>query len=183
MILDRVRLRTGTRVLFAVPWHARRGVEASQPALDPSVARRQLRDLDVHQLRRLVELCDGTACATPVDLEQRVAALVEKRRLIFIEADSPRRPVRAGPPRRAGPITEEIPWNAAPEYLPGWIEIRLQDEDGRPVPRARYRVRLPNRQLRRGRLDQDGFARLDRIPSGRCEVSFPEYDYSSWERA
>ena len=65
----------------------------------------------------------------------------------------------------------------------GWIEIKLEDTDGNPVPRIRYEVVLPTGELRRGYLDQDGFARIDAIPDGQCQVSFPDYDYSSWDAA
>ena len=49
--------------------------------------------------------------------------------------------------------------------------------------RIRYEVVLPTGELRRGYLDQDGFARIDAIPDGQCQVSFPDYDYSSWDAA
>ena len=65
----------------------------------------------------------------------------------------------------------------------GWIEIKLEDTDGNPVPRVRYEVMLPTGELRRGYLDQEGFARIDAIPDGQCQVSFPDYDYSSWDAA
>ena len=57
-----------------------------------------------------------------------------------------------------------------------WIEVKLVDEDsGEPIPNARYEIELPNGQLRTGRLDEGGMARLDDIPPGECKVSFPDY--------
>lgn len=56
-----------------------------------------------------------------------------------------------------------------------FIEIRLVDEDG-TTPRAgeRYVVRFENEQERRGTLDRDGRARLERVHAGTCIVSFPD---------
>ncbi len=57
-----------------------------------------------------------------------------------------------------------------------WIEIVLEDHDGTPVANERYRIRLPDGDTRQGQLDANGFARVDEIPSGLCQVSFPERD-------
>ncbi|MBZ0120212.1 MAG: carboxypeptidase-like regulatory domain-containing protein [Sandaracinaceae bacterium] len=55
-----------------------------------------------------------------------------------------------------------------------WIELVVKDQNGQPVPNVRYEVTLPDGQLRTGRLDALGFARLDGIPGGNCKVRFPE---------
>ena len=64
-----------------------------------------------------------------------------------------------------------------------WIEIVLLDEDNNPVPGERYRVTLPDNTVADGTLDQNGFARLDGIPSGSCKITFPELDKDSWAAA
>jgi hypothetical protein len=56
-----------------------------------------------------------------------------------------------------------------------WIEIELLDEDDVGVPREPYWIRLPNGEVREGRLDDNGFVRLDRIPCGTCLVRFPRH--------
>lgn len=54
-----------------------------------------------------------------------------------------------------------------------WIEIELLDEDGAPVAREPYWIKLPNGEVREGRLDSNGLARFNPIPCGTCIVRFP----------
>lgn len=62
-----------------------------------------------------------------------------------------------------------------------WIEIELLDEAGSPVVGERYEVVTPN-GLASGRLDEKGFARIDQIDKGSCEITFPELDKEAWEK-
>ncbi|MEZ5428578.1 MAG: hypothetical protein R2747_20195 [Pyrinomonadaceae bacterium] len=62
-----------------------------------------------------------------------------------------------------------------------WIEIELVGEDGRPVPDEKYRVVMPDGSLKEGKLDQNGWARVESDPPGECEVTFPERDKEAWE--
>jgi len=57
-----------------------------------------------------------------------------------------------------------------------WIEIKLLDEDGQPVPGEPYSIKLPDGSVVDGTLDGNGFARVDGIDPGSAEVSFPELD-------
>ncbi|HEV2147591.1 MAG TPA: hypothetical protein VGR37_09340, partial [Longimicrobiaceae bacterium] len=61
-----------------------------------------------------------------------------------------------------------------------WIEVRLVGEDDRPIPGVRWVIVLPDGSRRQGRLDGDGVARVEGIPSGTCRVSFPELDRDAW---
>lgn len=63
-----------------------------------------------------------------------------------------------------------------------WIEIVLVDAEGKPVPDAPYVVKLADGSTRQGRLNPAGFARLDGIPVGTCDVSFTTIDGREWER-
>ena len=47
-----------------------------------------------------------------------------------------------------------------------WIEIRLLDEDSRPVPNVRYRIILTDGSTREGSLDGTGIARFEEIDAG-----------------
>jgi type VI secretion system secreted protein VgrG len=65
-----------------------------------------------------------------------------------------------------------------------WIEIELVDEEGNPVPGERYEVTLPDgEQVASGTLDQNGFARIEGVDPGQCQVSFPSLDKDAWEKA
>ena len=65
-----------------------------------------------------------------------------------------------------------------------WIEIELVDENDDPVPGEQFEVELPDGRVRRGTLDNDGFARVDGFePGGDCQVSFPRLDQGAWEKA
>jgi len=67
-----------------------------------------------------------------------------------------------------------------PENTKTWIEIRLVDSDGDPVPGERYRLRLPDASIMEGVLDDEGKARYDGIVSGSCQISFPGLDAREW---
>jgi hypothetical protein len=63
-----------------------------------------------------------------------------------------------------------------------WIEIKLVDQDGNPVPGEGYQVELPDGSTVKGILDTNGFARIDQIDPGTCDVSFPGRDAKDWKR-
>ena len=64
-----------------------------------------------------------------------------------------------------------------------WIEIVLVDSNGDPVPGKQYEVTLPDGSTRTGTLDDQGTARVDRLPPDPCQVTFPELDASAWHLA
>lgn len=61
-----------------------------------------------------------------------------------------------------------------------WVEVRLVDEDGKPVGGQRYKIRLPDSSLREGVLDDQGTVRFDGILPGQCTVSFTTVDEREW---
>ena len=64
-----------------------------------------------------------------------------------------------------------------------WIEIQLLDESDQPVPGEPYQVTLPDGvTVGEGSLDEKGFARIDGIDPGTCQVCFPKLDQEAWER-
>lgn len=62
-----------------------------------------------------------------------------------------------------------------------WIEIKLVDDAGNPVPGERVEVTLSDKTVWSGTLDGNGFARVEGIPPGQCKVVFPEHDKSCWK--
>ena len=64
----------------------------------------------------------------------------------------------------------------------GWISIKLVDEAGEPVGGERFRLRLANGMVMYGMLDPEGFAKIEHIPKGNCDVCFVNLDAGAWER-
>jgi len=65
-----------------------------------------------------------------------------------------------------------------------WIEIELVDEDKNPVPGERYSITLPDGEtVAEGTLDEKGFARVEGIDPGTCQITFPDLDKNAWEKA
>jgi type VI secretion system secreted protein VgrG len=63
-----------------------------------------------------------------------------------------------------------------------WIEIELVDEEDNPVPGEKYKITLPDGAVAQGTLDEKGFARVEGIDPGTCQITFPELDKDAWER-
>jgi type VI secretion system secreted protein VgrG len=58
-----------------------------------------------------------------------------------------------------------------------WVEFRLVNPDG-PLPGEEYILTDPNGGKHIGTLDEQGRARIECIPAGRCKVEIPELGYS-----
>ena len=64
-----------------------------------------------------------------------------------------------------------------------WIEIELVDEEDQPVPGEKYKITLPDGSVAKGTLDENGFARIEGIEPGTCQITFSELDKDAWEPA
>ena len=64
-----------------------------------------------------------------------------------------------------------------------WIAIELVEEDGRPVAGEPYVLEAPDGARRTGKLDSDGYAEVQGIPTGTYLVSFPERDRTDFQRS
>ena len=65
------------------------------------------------------------------------------------------------------------------QHEPTWIDIHLTDDEGHPVPEARYRVELADSSRIEGKLDKEGKAHIEGIDPGSCHVTFP--DMEEWK--
>lgn len=83
----------------------------------------------------------------------------------------------------ATPVTPYKPPKTAEEkeQKKSWIEIKLVDDAGKPVAGESVEITLSDKTLWSGSLDQNGFVRVDGIPSGQCEVVFPKREKSCWK--
>ncbi len=68
------------------------------------------------------------------------------------------------------------------EKKTAWIEIELIDEADEPVPSEKYEIKLPDGSVAKGTLDGNGFASVDGIDPGTCEITFPNLDKDAWEK-
>jgi len=64
-----------------------------------------------------------------------------------------------------------------------WIEIKLVDQEGKPVPGEKYRVELPDGSTRQGVLNSQGVAWEGNLDPGTCKITFPDLDGTEWRRA
>ena len=53
-----------------------------------------------------------------------------------------------------------------------WIDIKAEDDEGNALGNRRYRMRLPNGEIREGTVDDNGEAREEHLPPGRCTIEF-----------
>jgi type VI secretion system secreted protein VgrG len=58
-----------------------------------------------------------------------------------------------------------------------WVEFKLVNADG-PIPSEKYILTDPDGGKHTGNVDDQGAARIERIPAGRCKVEFPDLGYS-----
>lgn len=64
-----------------------------------------------------------------------------------------------------------------------WIEIKLVGEDKKPIPGEPYSITLPDGSVASGTLDDKGFARIEGIDPGTCQITFPNRDTDAWKKA
>jgi hypothetical protein len=107
-------------------------------------------------------------------LKQRLAEAFARGELVALQVDRP----RLTPPAWADAPKQKAD-EAAPEEMT-FLAIELKDEAGKPVPHARYVVTLPDGSTREGTLNANGYARVDNVIPGQCQVTFPELDGQSW---
>jgi hypothetical protein len=116
----------------------------------------------------------------PPDVESVVAALRARRLFACLELEGTLSPVAV--PGEAD--EEEAPptprWTREQKT---WVVIEAVDDRGDPVPFVRYRVELPDHQVREGVLDEHGRAELRGVDPGTCAVSFPDLDRREWAKA
>jgi len=53
-----------------------------------------------------------------------------------------------------------------------YIEIELRDEEDKPVKGALYKVFLPNGVIKQGKLDDNGYAKVENIPPGKVKITY-----------
>jgi uncharacterized Zn-binding protein involved in type VI secretion len=59
-----------------------------------------------------------------------------------------------------------------------WIEIELKDKDGKPRGNEEYIMYLSNGEIRKGKLDGNGYKREEKVPPVQHRVEFPNVETS-----
>jgi uncharacterized Zn-binding protein involved in type VI secretion len=54
--------------------------------------------------------------------------------------------------------------------LKDWFEIKLKDNDGNAIANKKYTLFLPNGEIREGKLDSNGSAKIEDVPPGEVKV-------------
>jgi hypothetical protein len=54
-----------------------------------------------------------------------------------------------------------------------YVEIELRDEEGSPIPNEKYIMYLSNGEVRKGKLDDRGQAKVEEVPPKAASVRFP----------
>lgn len=80
-------------------------------------------------------------------------------------------------------VSQEAEGLRPPSSITGqsWIEIELKDDEGNPVAEEPYVIQWPNGASIEGKLDLNGYARINGIAQGACKVIFPRRDAAWWE--
>ena len=60
-------------------------------------------------------------------------------------------------------------------FYKDWLEIEMLDEEDNPVPDAEYRFLAPNGEVKQGKLDSNGTARMENLPPGAERVRFRSF--------
>lgn len=103
---------------------------------------------------------------------------------------APERKVAAGSDGAAAAASSSSP---APEAAPAaaeekaaeqagdFLEIELKTPDGKPIAGERFSAKLPDGSTVAGYTGADGKAKVDGVPKGQAQVSFPDMDKDAWK--
>ena len=62
-----------------------------------------------------------------------------------------------------------------------WIELELVDSDGEPIANEEYKITLPDSSEITGKLDENGYKKIENILPGKFKIDFPnveEFDFT-----
>ena len=156
-----------------------------QLASDSEGMRDVRRFVDAHEnTKDLASYSDNTA------FTELMAELIASHQLLLVECSTSyftyggavseeqetRRPASRKADSGSGSSDDKVD-----EKVKTWIEIKLVDQDGKPVANEKYELKLPDGTLKQGSLDAQGLARVDELDPGTCTVCFPEIDRREWK--
>jgi len=107
-------------------------------------------------------------------LKERLREALERGELVVFEVPArvPRAMIEPEPEKPPPAPAEEVAETT-------FIAIQLVDPEKQPIPNAKYRLTLPDGSVREGALSANGYVRIDGIPPGKCQVTFPDLGASA----
>ena len=57
-----------------------------------------------------------------------------------------------------------------------WVEIQINDRLGNPMKNENYVLHLPDGSEKKGKLDENGYAKVEDIPPGKFTIDLPDLD-------
>jgi uncharacterized Zn-binding protein involved in type VI secretion len=57
-------------------------------------------------------------------------------------------------------------------YYEDYVEFVFKDEDGKVIVDKEYKIYLPSGEIKEGKLDSSGKAKLEKLPPGKIKISF-----------
>jgi len=89
-----------------------------------------------------------------------------------------------GSPGTAPEASPDLPEEPPDPKGKTWLELTLRNEyePFDPVPFARYQVTLPDGSVREGKLNEEGWARIEGVDPGTCQVTFLDLDAREWRQ-
>jgi len=130
----------------------------------------------------------GVSSATSDRLRKALQKAVERREIVVLlrEGGQDADPAKAQTGNAAQQQSSQSRRRAA-EPPPTkkektWVEFRLVNDEGKPVPGARFKLKITDGSVREGSLDDNGSVRVQNLDPGMCEISFLDYDQREWKR-
>jgi hypothetical protein len=62
-----------------------------------------------------------------------------------------------------------------------FVEVQMVGSDNKPIAGVKYRIELPDGEIKEGVTDPNGMIRYEGIDPGECKVTFPDLDKDAWE--
>jgi len=148
------------------------------PNVERATAMLKSLNMDSKKLAALSENLTGASVSGDTEqLTARLAQCIAKGDLVVLNHGPRRAPMVAVVVESAASMAGNRQVPLAPE-TENWIEVKLLDEDGEPVADQKYWIKDAEGAEYEGKTDAKGVARLDKIATGDCEISF--IDLEGW---
>ncbi|WP_198263753.1 type VI secretion system Vgr family protein [sulfur-oxidizing endosymbiont of Gigantopelta aegis] len=63
-----------------------------------------------------------------------------------------------------------------------WLNVVIKDEDGEPVPNQKFIVKFNNGQIKKGKVNDKGYAHLEPVPEGKHQIELIDVDMREWKK-